>query len=158
MTKKKYINNVDANKRHHYDVYEITFGGTAVHIAPFTQEMEAFRVAEALAALDVLDEGVEHSTYLVRSRPSAAHTIHRKNARSVKRTYESISLARKRLMAMLDDTSDDRYWEDAPTETSAGNDDPESIAVTKATKDDWKDVTPKKKRSVLKRKPKVGAK
>ena len=137
-TKKKYSNNVDSGARHHYDVYEL-MGNEAFHIAPFSQEMEAFRVAEALAALDVLDSGVDTgSKYVVRARPTTAHNIHKRDARGVKRTYDNMTRAREGLAKLFAET--DNFWKE-PLEGSG------EVPAGIITED-------KPKKRLIKRKPK----
>lgn len=119
-TPKKYVNNVDCNARHHYDVFEL-IDDRAYHIAPFTQEYDAARVAEALAAADVLNEGAIHdSKYVVRARATVAHNIHRHDARSVRRKTKSIAAMRKRLADLL--SAESAWMDNLPTKTSVGDD------------------------------------
>lgn len=88
MATKKYSNNIDNDIRHHYDVYEV-HGEVAYHVAPFAQEYQAQRVADALAALDDAERNYPYvrretlTKYVVRARPSGAHKIYETDAQKI---------------------------------------------------------------------------
>ena len=113
--KKKYQNNVDLNTRHHYDVYEI-IGDHAYHIAPFTQELDAKRVADALAALAYAENSdliVDESRYIVRARPTVAHKIYDINPKELNKQIEGFRAFRKRIFSTLDE-QDEKPNQEAP--------------------------------------------
>ncbi len=96
-TKKKYVNNVDADARHHYDCYEL-IGDEAFHIAPFTREEEAQRVADGLAALLLVEKNFQNypkeffPRFIVRARPSAAHKIYETDSNKLDAQVKSFNL------------------------------------------------------------------
>lgn len=144
MATKKYKNNVDSNSRHHYDLFELQ-GETAIHIAPFTRELDAWRACDAYAALDALESDLAPSEYVVRSRPSAAHAIYRADADKIKHKYKLVRDARRRMMALFE-----KDYPEYATETSVGDDEP-TLPTVAPEGFALPEKKPKKKRSLRKK-------
>lgn len=114
MATKKYDNG-DGVKRHHYDVYEL-LGEKAYHIAPFTNESEAIRCAEAYAALAYVDR--EHfeiypyetpsntSSFVVRARATKDHNIFRHESADINRAVKNFGKIKDGLFSYLKDAEE----------------------------------------------------
>lgn len=132
-TQKKYSNNVDTGARHHYDVYEL-IGDEAFHVAPFTQESDALRVADALAALMLVEKDFHKipadfaPRFIVRARPTVAHKIYETNAKQLDREVKSFGMFMEALISDTYEALDEVH----ATKTSVGDDQPKIKAKKKS--------------------------